>query len=88
MGSSSPDLLNLGFVKQEALDLFFFLGDFVYADGSKTPDDYRAHYDRTMARPTVQSVVKRAARWSRSGDDHEVNNNRYFDTNVTEDQHK
>ena len=87
MGGSSPDLLNLGFVKQEAVDLFFFLGDFVYADGSKTPDDYRAHYDRTMARPTVQGVAAGSAVvaiW----DDHEVNNNWYFDVNVTEDQYQ
>jgi alkaline phosphatase D len=84
MGGSSPDLLNLGFVQQEALDLFFFLGDFVYADGSQTPDDYRAFYDRTMARPTVQGVAAGSAVVA-TWDDHEVNNNWYFDVNVTEE---
>lgn len=86
MGGSSPDLLNLGFVQQEALDLFLFLGDFVYADGSKVAADYRAYYDRTMARPTVQGVAAGSAVvaiW----DDHEVNNNWYFGQNVTEDQY-
>jgi alkaline phosphatase D len=74
LGGSDPGFPCLGFVAPSALDAFLLLGDTVYADGSRTVDDYRAHWREVAATPTYQDAVASApivAIW----DDHEVENN-------------
>lgn len=58
----------------EQLDFFGFLGDSVYADGSRTPRDYRAFWDSTLA---TEGMVRLTASTSLvvTWDDHEVDNN-------------
>jgi phosphodiesterase/alkaline phosphatase D-like protein len=59
---------------EQSLDVFVHLGDMVYADGSVTRDDYRAHWRRTLADPGFRALLPRAGGlyvW----DDHEFDNN-------------
>jgi phosphodiesterase/alkaline phosphatase D-like protein len=58
----------------EKLDFFGFLGDTVYADGSRTVGDYRAFWDSTLATEgmlQLTSSTSLVVTW----DDHEVDNN-------------
>jgi len=74
LGDEQPEQAPLASVAADQLDFFCFLGDFVYADGSRTLEGYRAFYDAQLARPNVRAALDStsiAATW----DDHEVTNN-------------
>ncbi|MCB9686485.1 MAG: alkaline phosphatase D family protein [Alphaproteobacteria bacterium] len=64
----------LSFAATERLDAFLLLGDTVYADGSRTVDEYRAFWRGVCATPSFRDLVASTsviATW----DDHEVANN-------------
>ncbi len=66
-----PSLLHAA---AEKLDFFGFLGDTVYADGSRTVRDYRAFWDAALATEgmlQLTSSTSLVVTW----DDHEVDNN-------------
>lgn len=74
LGGHNPEQPSLAFVPDDALDFFCLLGDFVYADGSRTLEDYRAFYQDTLAIPAVRAALASTsvvATW----DDHELDNN-------------
>lgn len=56
------------------LDAVLHVGDMVYADGSRTADDYRAHWRAALADPGYRALLAKAGlivAW----DDHEFDNN-------------
>ena len=65
---------SLFFAADEKLDFFCMLGDTVYADGSRTPADYRAFWDAALS---TEGFVRMSATTSLvvTWDDHEVDNN-------------
>lgn len=74
LGDRNPELPCLAWVEADQLDFFCLLGDFVYADGAQTTEDYRGWYTTQLARPAVRSALGSTsivATW----DDHEVANN-------------
>lgn len=73
LGDNEP-IPNMSHVAARQPDLFLLLGDFVYADGAETVDEFRPFYDETMAWQGVRDVLSTSgvvATW----DDHEVDNN-------------
>lgn len=73
LGGNEP-LPSLFFAAEAALDFFCLLGDTVYADGSRTADDYRSFYGRILRTDGFAAAVASTsviATW----DDHEVDNN-------------
>lgn len=74
LGDHSPEYPCLGFVAADQLDFFCHLGDFVYADGARTTEEYRAFYEATLAVPALRQSLDSTsvvATW----DDHELANN-------------
>lgn len=74
LGDRSPAFPCLGFVAADQLDFFCHLGDFVYADGARTTEDYRAFYEAALAVPALRQSLDSTsvvATW----DDHELANN-------------
>ena len=56
------------------IDAVLHVGDMVYADGSRSADDYRGHWRRALSDPGYRALLSRAgllAAW----DDHEFDNN-------------
>ncbi len=73
LGGNEP-FPSLFFAADESLDFFCLLGDTVYADGSRTVDDYRSFYGRVLRTDGFAAVAASTsviATW----DDHEVDNN-------------
>ena len=65
---------SLAWAADEQLDFFCLLGDTVYADGSRTPAQYRAFWDEALSTGgllQVSASTSLVATW----DDHEVDNN-------------
>lgn len=58
---------------EEQPDLLCHLGDFVYADGAVTREDYRDMYRRTFEDPGYRALLPAAGMYS-TWDDHEVGN--------------
>lgn len=56
------------------LDAVVHVGDMVYADGSRSPDAYRAHWRRALADPGYRALLSRQGVYL-SWDDHEFDNN-------------
>jgi phosphodiesterase/alkaline phosphatase D-like protein len=57
-----------------ALDAVLHVGDMVYADGSRSADDYRAHWRRALADTGYRSLLAHAGLLM-AWDDHEFDNN-------------
>lgn len=55
-------------------DLFVHTGDMVYADGSRTPDDYRAFWERALNDPGYRALLVQQGGYF-AWDDHEFANN-------------
>ena len=65
---------SLTYAAEERLDFFALLGDSVYADGSASVADYRAHWDEALSvsgMVALSSSTSLVVTW----DDHEVDNN-------------
>lgn len=56
------------------LDALLHVGDLVYADGSRTPDAYRAHWRAALADPGYRALLQKTGMYL-SWDDHEFDNN-------------
>jgi phosphodiesterase/alkaline phosphatase D-like protein len=56
------------------LDAVLHLGDMVYADGSRSVDDYRAHWRSALADPGYRALLAQAGMLI-AWDDHEFDNN-------------
>jgi len=56
------------------LDAVLHLGDMVYADGSRSPDAYRAHWRAALADPGYRALLARQGLYL-TWDDHEFDNN-------------
>ncbi|MCB9791334.1 MAG: alkaline phosphatase D family protein [Alphaproteobacteria bacterium] len=85
LGSSNPEWGSLARAAEEELDFMLLLGDTVYADGSQSLDDYRAHYDRALSTPAFRDMAMSTsilAIW----DDHEVDNNWVLGETVTQER--
>jgi phosphodiesterase/alkaline phosphatase D-like protein len=61
------------------LDFFIFAGDTVYADGSSTVEDFRAHWDDALAKPALVNLT-RSTPLIVTVDDHEFRNDFSADT--------
>jgi len=61
------------------LDFFIFAGDTVYADGSSTVEDFRAHWDSALAVPALVNLT-RSTPLIVTVDDHEFRNDFAADT--------
>jgi alkaline phosphatase D len=59
---------------EEEIDALVHLGDLVYADGSVTREDYRAHYRRALTDPGYRALLGRQGGYF-VWDDHEFDNN-------------
>lgn len=66
MAETDPDL--------GELDALLHVGDMVYADGSRSADDYRAHYRAALADPGYRALMARQGMLM-AWDDHEIDNN-------------
>ncbi len=56
------------------IDALLHVGDMVYADGSRSADDYRGHWRAALADPGYRAVLQQAGMYL-SWDDHEFDNN-------------
>lgn len=56
------------------LDALLHVGDMVYADGSRSADDYRAHYRAALNDPGYRALLARQGLYF-AWDDHELDNN-------------
>jgi len=56
------------------LDALLHVGDMVYADGSRTPADYRGHWRAALADPGYRASLAKQGMYF-SWDDHELDNN-------------
>ncbi|MCA9564716.1 MAG: alkaline phosphatase D family protein, partial [Myxococcales bacterium] len=65
---------SLGRMAEDDMDVFLHVGDFVYADGSETPEEYRFHYLRALGEENMRSVLTQAGMYV-TWDDHEFDNN-------------
>jgi alkaline phosphatase D len=77
LGRSRP-CPNLSRAGEEDYDFFCFLGDAVYADGSRTRSQYWSHWDRALQQQGMRDLTSSTsivATW----DDHEVGNNWSWD---------
>lgn len=64
----------LATLAEEELDAFLHVGDMVYADGSRTREDYRAWWRRTLQDPGYRALLPRQGSYV-VWDDHEFANN-------------
>jgi len=91
LGSINPGWASIARVAEADPDFALLLGDTVYADGSLTIEDYRAHWELALANPSLRALFARTSVIS-TWDDHEVANNwRFteadsFHDNVTPEQ--
>jgi alkaline phosphatase D len=56
------------------IDAFVHTGDMVYADGSRTADEYRGHWERALADPGYRALLVQQGGYF-AWDDHEFDNN-------------
>lgn len=84
-GSVNPECESLAQGALDQADAFFHLGDAVYADGATLIDEYRAEWDRMLARPAMRAVFASTAVVA-TWDDHEVDNDWVLGVTVTEEQ--
>lgn len=79
-GSSSCQQGVIGLTYQGAadklFDFFIFLGDFVYADGAVTTQEYSDYYNHYLRNPELRALLASTG-WYAIADDHEVGNNWY-----------
>lgn len=73
MGGNFP-WPSLSHAAQEELDIFLFLGDCVYADGSVDLEDYWWHWERSLSQTGFQDLSQSTSIIS-TWDDHEIDNN-------------
>lgn len=73
-GFTNAALANLEHTVGADLDVFLQLGDYVYADGSTTVEDYAAVWERYLRRPGARALTTSTA-LVHTWDDHEVSNN-------------
>ena len=59
---------------EQDADLFIHTGDMVYADGSRTPADYRAFWERALNDPGYRALLVKQGGYF-AWDDHEFDNN-------------
>lgn len=74
LGSDNPGWGSLERLAEQQLDFVLLLGDTVYADGSVSIGDYRAHWRQALSNPALRALLASTsmiATW----DDHEVANN-------------
>lgn len=64
----------LSVMAEQELDAFLHVGDMVYADGSRTREDYRAWWRRSLLDPGYRALLPRQGSYV-VWDDHEIENN-------------
>lgn len=74
LGDGNWDMENLIYAGVHDLDFFALLGDTVYADGSRTVEDYQDVWTEHLRRPAMRNLIASTGLLS-VWDDHEVDNN-------------